>query len=398
VTASTDLSGTDIVDNDGGRRWGVRAAVYGAAGLAVLLPTSTAGAGWYLASYLLDAGRAKPYPIRVRAVGPGTVTLPRGTDLAGPLRMGFTWLGGHAVLGDVVATDRNTVVREVAEVSRGTLRPGIRGYANAYVYEGDPLSAHGLPYEDVTVPGELGGMPAWLVPPTTPAHGTWVIAVHGRGAPRGEALRVLPTLAASGMHTLVVTYRNDHGAPHSLGRQYHLGDTEWRDVAAAIHFALAHGARDVVLYGWSMGGATVLTTMRRLASPDVDAVRALVLDCPVVDWVTTLRMNARRLALPPSWAWATLRLVERRIGVRLAQLDHRQYTSDLNVPVLTFVDRDDTVVAPGPTLEFAAARPDLVNLVETRGAGHCRSWNLDPGQYETTLADFLHDAVPPLPA
>ncbi|HLL65650.1 MAG TPA: alpha/beta hydrolase [Micromonosporaceae bacterium] len=394
MTTQADLGTADAVEAGIGRRWPVRAAVYGAASLAVLLPTSTAGAGWYLASYLLDAGRAKPYPIRVRSVGDGTVTLPRMEEFAGPLRMGLTWLGGHAVLGDVLSTDRTSVVREVVEVSRGTLRPGIRAYSNAYVYEGDPTSAHGLPFDEVTVPGELGGMPAWLVPPTTPAHGTWIIAVHGRGAPRGEVLRVLPTLAASGMHTLVITYRNDTGAPHSLGRQYHLGDTEWRDVAAAIQYAVANGARSVVLYGWSMGGAAILTTMRRLAAPDVDAVRGIVLDCPVVDWVTTLRMNARRLALPPSWAWATLRLVERRIGVRLAQLDHRRYAPDLAVPVLAFVDRDDMLVSPGPTLEFAAARPDLVTLVETRTAGHCRSWNLDPERYEAALADFLHDAVP----
>jgi len=32
--------------------------------------------------------------------------------------------------------------------------------------------------------------------------------------------------------------------------------------------------------------------------------------------------------------------------------------------------------------------------VETRTAGHCRSWNLDPERYEAALADFLHDAVP----
>jgi predicted alpha/beta-fold hydrolase len=376
------------------RRWPLRAAVYGAAGLAVLLPTSTAGAGWFLASYLLDAGRPKPYPIRVRRVSGGTVALSRTPELARPLRLGLTWPTGHAVLGDIVSMDRTTVVRQVVEVSRGTLVPGVRGYANGYVYGGDPQEAHGLPFHDVVIPGELGNMPAWLVPPTTPPRDTWVIAVHGRGAPRDEALRVLPTLAASGMPTLVVTYRNDVGAPHSLGRQYHLGDTEWRDVAAAVRYALTHGARDVVLYGWSMGGATVLTAMRRLAEPESSAIRALILDCPVIDWVTTLRMHARRLALPPSWSWATLRLVERRIGVRLAQLDHRRYAPDLAVPVLTFLDRDDALVAPGPTLEFAANRPDLIDLVETRGGGHCRSWNLDPEAYEERLANFLHDSVP----
>jgi pimeloyl-ACP methyl ester carboxylesterase len=371
------------------RRWPRRAAYAGVASLAVLLPTSTAGATWFLASQVLNAVGLRQYPVRVRNTSDRRVALAKTPDTARGIPLSFIWPDGHAQLGGVVSQDRSTVVREVTEVTRGTLQPGIRGYTSSYIFDGDPQSARGLDFVDVNVPSGLGDLPAWLVPPTTaPVSDTWIIAVHGRGAPRGEALRVLPTLAASGHPTLVVTYRNDEGAPSSTDRRFHLGDTEWEDVLAATEFARSNGAKGIILYGWSMGGAIVLTLLRRWQHAGF--VRGAILDCPVVDWIATLQMNARALAVPSAWTWSTMRLIERQLRVRLSELDQRTFAASLDVPTLLFVDHDDATVAPWPSLEFAATRPDLVQLVETRGAGHCRSWNLDPAAYEASVTSFLH--------
>jgi uncharacterized protein len=367
------------------RRWSRRAAYASVAGLAVLLPTSTAGAGWFLAGQVLNVNAVKQYPVRVRGSSRDRVTLTRTPDTARSLPLAFVWPMGHAQLGSVVTTDRLTVVREVTEVTRGTLQAGLRGYTSSYVFDGDPLSARGLAYDDVTVPSKLGDMPAWLV--ASGASDVWVIAVHGRGATRSEALRVLPSLAASGHTTLVVTYRNDEGAPATLDRRFHLGDTEWEDVLAAIRYAREQGAKGTILYGWSMGGGIVLTLLRRWRHDGF--VRGLVLDCPVIDWTATLQHNARALAVPAAWTWTALRLIERQLRLRLSDLDHREYAGSLDVPTLLFVDHDDATVAPWPTVEFANARLDLVTLVATRGAGHCRSWNLDPASYEAAVTKFL---------
>jgi hypothetical protein len=373
------------------RKWPRRAAyagIAGAAGLAVLLPTGTAGAGWFLAGQVLNVNGQRVYPVRVRAFAGNRITLTRTPDTARSIPLSFVWATGHARLGDVIAIDRGTVTREIAVVTRGSLATGIRGYTSGYVFEGDPLSARGLPFEDVVVAGELGALPAWLVPPTAPpADDTWIIAVHGRGAPRGEALRALPTLAESGHPTLVVSYRNDQDAPASPDHRFHLGHTEWRDVRTALEHARTNGARDVILMGWSMGGAAILNLLRHWDHGGF--LRAVVLDCPVVDWNATLRMNARQLNVPPAWTWTALRLIQHRLGVRGADLDYRPLAARVDVPTLIYVDHDDRTVAPGPTVEFAEAAGPLVTLVETRGAGHCRSWNLDPSAYEQTLRTFL---------
>jgi uncharacterized protein len=370
------------------RRW-PRRVVFGMAGLALLLPSGTAGAGWYFAAQVLTS--ARDFPLTIRAVNRDEVTITRTEDTERPIPQGLVWEGGHAQLGDILRLDRTSVVRKVVKITRGTLRTGARAYASSFVFDGNPSTAHGLDFTEVLVAGELGDYPAWLVPgavaPRSPnaASDTWVIAVHGRGADCGEALRALPALAGSGASVLVISYRNDAGAPASRDGCYHLGADEWRDLEAAVRFARSRGAARIVLYGWSMGGAIILNAMRR--STNLTDVVGVVLDSPVIDWIATLRMQADQRRLPPPLTWSALRLVEQRANLRLASLDCRAYA--IPVPTLVFLDADDRYVATWPTREFAAANPGTVRLVETSGGGHVRSWNVDPRRYDAELVGFL---------
>ncbi len=365
--------------------WGVAA---GSATVGVLVPLATAAGGWYFSNQVLRLSRHVRYPVRVRAVDEHTVTISRNYDTIRGEWLGLTWRDGHAVLGEILHEDRTTIVRRLRSVSRGELRPGTAAYANSYVFDGDPKSTRGLDYRDVVLTSEAGDHPAWLVPPTSAESGTWVIAVHGRGASRTEALRALPTLAAGGHTTLVITYRNDQEAvvPTADGFS-HLGDKEWAEVAAALRYARDHGAKRIVLYGWSLGGAIVMTALRRMPPTEAATVTAVVLDCPVMDWVATLALQARKRRLPPVVTWTVSRLIEWRTGICLGELDQCRY--ELTVPMLIFLDGDDLMVDPEPTRAFAEARPGAVRLVETRGGGHCRSWNMDPDRYEDELRRFL---------
>jgi dienelactone hydrolase len=259
------------------------------------------------------------------------------------------------------------------------------------MYDGDPQTDRGLRFDPVTVTGELGAMPAWFVPPTTATTSTtWVVAVHGRRGTMSEPLRVLPTLAASGHPTLVISYRNDPNTPHSPDGYYHLGDTEWRDVDAAIGYARAHGATGVVLYGWSMGATLTVTALRRMPAADVSFVHAVILDSPAIDWTTILDYQGAQRDLPGFMVWTAERLVELRGGFSLDEVDGRPYASRLTVPTLVFLDTSDTTVPNGPTLDFvAAAQSGILTLVKTTGGDHTGSWNVDPSAYEAKVTGFL---------
>lgn len=85
-------------------------------------------------------------------------------------------------------------------------------------------------------------------------------------------------------------------------------DGEWRDVEAAVQNAVANGVTEIVLFGWSLGGAIAL----RLTdlSAHSERIVGLILDAPVMDWQTTLAANAGASGLPCSIATLGLRLLQ----------------------------------------------------------------------------------------
>jgi uncharacterized protein len=209
---------------------------------------AAAGLAAYLARRVVTPQHEHLDDVEVLGVGAGTLTLRATSETSAPGRYGI-WLqggSGHVRVGRVIDHDvkAGTVTREVVGVDAGRLVPG-SGRWNQYYFWGAPDTALGLPYRDVEIDGELGPLPAWLVPPADPAQarGTWAILIHGRGATREECLRAVPVLTRLGLPSLAISYRNDPGAPRSVAGRYRLGDAEWLDVEAAVVHALREGAR-----------------------------------------------------------------------------------------------------------------------------------------------------------
>jgi uncharacterized protein len=370
------------------------------ASLAVAAGAGVSALATVYARKVVTPDAEKPDDVEVLAVGAGSVTLRATPETIAPGRYGL-WLdggGGHARLGEVVDHDEQarTVTRRLLSVDRGHLREGPARW-NQYFYVGSP-AALGLAFEDVAVPTELGDMPAWLVPAAggVPTRDTWAILVHGRGATREECLRALPVLHRLGFPALVVSYRNDVGAPRSRGGRYHLGDAEWLDVESALLLAAERGAREVVLFGWSMGGAIVLQLVTR--SWAADRVRAVVLDAPVLDWRHVLDHHARLNHVPDAvgrLAQAVLqhRSARRLLGVdaplSLDRMDWVRRAGELHVPLLILHSDDDEFVPAEPSRRLARARPDVVTYVPSRGARHTKEWNVDSEGWDSAVARFL---------
>lgn len=390
----------------------VRSAVVGGAvGLAASAAASALAT--HFARRVVTPEKVRADDVRVLAVEPDRVVLTASDLTRAPGRYGLWTDGGatHSQLGEVLedgdragervpgrgTARRGTVVRALLGTDAGELRPG-PGRWSGWFHTGDPGRALGLPFDDVVVDSPVGELPAWLV---HPADGelqgrVWAVLVHGRGGTREECLRALPVLHRLGVPALVPSYRNDPGAPASLSGRYGLGDTEWEDVEAAVLHALDAGARDVVLVGWSMGGAIVLSALSR--SWTADRVRAVVLDGPVLDWRSVLAHQARVHRVPPPLGRAGAALMgsplaRATLGVEgpldLDRLDWVARAEELQVPLLLLHGEADAVVPVGPSRLLASARPDLVTLLEFPGAGHCREWNSDPDRWEREVARFL---------
>src|SRR6478672_2617894 len=227
---------------------------------------------------------------------------------------------------------------------------GARAMLDAAAFEPDP-AAVGLEFSEVAISTPLGPCPAWHVPG---ADGdTWAVLVYGRGGPRRESLRVLPALHALGLSALVVSYRNDPEAHASPDGRYHLGDTEWLDVEAAMEHAVAAGARRFVLVGWSMGAAIIGALLSRSAL--AARVAACVWDAPLVDWRATLRQQARIRHLPPALTEVTTRVAGRRIGMDFDRFDLRAHPPTVRPPTLLVHTTGDSAVPVQPSRALAAA-------------------------------------------
>jgi alpha/beta superfamily hydrolase len=67
---------------------------------------------------------------------------------------------------------------------------------------------------------------------------------------------MLPAVTELGLHCLIITYRNDLGALASPDGFHWYGLSEWRDLEGAARYAVEHGAENLILVGYSMGGET----------------------------------------------------------------------------------------------------------------------------------------------
>ena len=172
------------------RHW--RPAVAVAAGLIALIAIGAA-VSWHFSSAVLVPDRSDwPDDATVEQVSLNRIVLARSKDSERPGVYGLDWQAGHAVIGAVTKTDADTVTRKLRAV-RGYLAPGMKVAIDSEIYSGNPGEALGLPFSNVLIPGELGSMPAWMIP----GHDdTWAIVVHGINGDPQIGLRIAPPCTA----------------------------------------------------------------------------------------------------------------------------------------------------------------------------------------------------------
>ncbi|MFD7611742.1 alpha/beta hydrolase [Streptomyces sp. NPDC059828] len=371
----------------------MRPAKATAAAVTTLLGLGAAAfaAGRYASDAALKATPERPLPgeprLTVHATGPGRITLTRSLASLRPGLYGLTGQGVHAVVGPVledVPHAADTVVRRLESVGHGGLDIGNKVRFTPRLHSGTPSSALGIDHEDVEVHGELGPLPAWFVPGP---RATWIIAVHGLGATREHVLNLMPFLAGRRVPVLAIAYRGDPGAPRSPDGLCHLGDSEWRDLDAAIRYAVRGGAERVIVHGWSVGAAMALHAAANSAARD--RIAGLVLDSPVLDWEATLRALAAARHTPSMLLPLAVRAAQGRTGLHGDRLSEAADPGSLGVPTLIFHGPDDRLAPWGPSRELAARRPDLVSLHTVTEAPHSAMWNADPARYEEALRRFL---------
>jgi pimeloyl-ACP methyl ester carboxylesterase len=312
-------------------------------------------------------------------------------------RFGLAWESGTSLVDGILRTETaggRSIVYRQRVAGEEIPAPGSAVLLDPFIWPGDPKTALDMSFEEVSFPIEGGRAGAWYVEGTT---NTWTIFVHGKGAPRNEALRLLPLAVERGYHGMVIDYRNDPGAPADPSGIYQYGLTEWQDVAAAGRYALSNGADALVFIGYSMGGANVMSYA--LQSPLRNHTIAIILDSPVLDLESAVDHAAAQrtlpllpTAVPPGLVDVAKSITSWRFDVDWDATDYVSRWRDLHTPTLILQGTDDTTVQIEPAEDLARIRSDIVSLIELPGVGHAVGWNADPSGYEASVNAFLDGA------
>ncbi|WP_433442934.1 alpha/beta hydrolase family protein [Nonomuraea sp. CA-141351] len=367
-------------------RWKRRAWVAGVAVLIILVAATGSGA-WFGSEQAIEVVHYGTSNTRVLTVQGDLVTLEQTPESGKPGTYWLEWSGAYSMLGDVMSRAPGRVTRKVL---RGlTPSVGTPGYFGN-VPPGDPEVAWGIGYTEIMVPTELGPAPAWYVPGKG---ATWVVAVHGQNGRRKAELKILPVVHRLGLPFLDISYRNDEGAPSSPDGLLHLGDTEWRDLEAALRQARTMGARRFILYGTSMGGQIVGQFLGR--SSLANLVDRVIMDAPMIDVRMTAEQGAKNFHLPAFVAGLSNQVIEWRTGVDTDRLSLIRHPPKIRPPLLlihTVPDTDHPIQEARDLVATGRRLGWKIQFEPFAQGEHTEAWNVDRARYDRLVRDFLSPA------
>ena len=264
---------------------------------------------------------------------------------------------------------------------------------DAFVVDPDPITVTGGDYEMelIEYETELGMMDAWYLPSEGD---TWVIHVHGLGGTPAEAEPLFAPLQDAGYPQLTITYRNDDGQPEDPSGFYQYGASEYRDISAAVDYALENGAERIFMNAYSTGAAHTLGFAFREVR---DRVIGAHFDSPNIDFGETVNHNAAQrdmpilpFKVPESLSAVSKFMTSMRIGVSWRTLDYVDNSAQsLKIPVLVHHGTADLTVPIQTSIEFAQINSARVQLIQVEGAGHVESLDVLGEQYTAAILGFI---------
>ncbi|MDR6414317.1 alpha/beta fold hydrolase [Pseudarthrobacter sulfonivorans] len=309
-----------------------------------------------------------------------------------PVTETYTRVGEITLINE----DQKYVERQIDPIGSA---PGLLGpivdWTPDVFFEPSAVREH---YEEVDVPTGYGAAPAWLFE----AENTeiWVIHIHGSWTDRSIMLRDVHAFSSLGLTSLVPTFRSDAEVTPRQAESSHLGQTEWRDVDSAVSYAVARGARRIILSGWSMGGTIALLTSERSAHRD--RIVGLVLVGPVTSWRKAIAAGAVRAGVPAIGAGLVMGLLQVSAFATMLGLeepidfDALDWVDEANrvaVPTLVLHSTADQEVPWEISAAFHRANPATVTLISLPEAHHTQEWNASPSSFTNELTNWVTKTI-----
>jgi pimeloyl-ACP methyl ester carboxylesterase len=250
-----------------------------------------------------------------------------------------------------------------------------------------------LASEDVAFRSTDGvGLKGWWVPAAA-AKGTVVMA-HGLNRSRIEMVRRVPFVHDAGWNALLFDLRH-HG--ESGGEVTTFGAKEKEDVKAAVRLARERSPGPVVLWGVSLGGASVV-----FAAADDPQVAGVICDSSFRSLDDTVRHHLQLfrgfrwwLRFVPPWPLADLTIfwIGQRGGFDTSAVDVRAAAARLaGRPCLFVANSDDVRMPKEIAFDLQAAAGPGAEVLIVPGRSHGGAWRDGTAAYEAAAAKVLEAA------
>ena len=215
----------------------------------------------------------------------------------------------------------------------------------------------------------------------------WVIHVHGWNASVDETTRTFGALHRAGFNSLSVAWTTDFEPWGNAQRVCNYGATEFMAIIDAVEFARQRGAGRIHLFGYSMGTTLIANYLALVKSDSIDSV---VLDSPLVDLRYTLSASMRRLNVSAKRITLSLAYGQKRLRSMGSSFEQLSYAKLKNPPrTLIFYAAKDEFLDMSPVVEMCSANQVRIQSIALDNAGHCRTFNQNPADYEVALINFL---------
>lgn len=191
-------------------------------------------------------------------------------------------------------------------------------------------------------------------------------------------------------HNLLLVDQRAHGG--SQGKTISFGILERQDLLKWVDYSIERFGSDVkiLLYGVSMGGATVLMASEL---PLSENVKGIIADCPYSSPLDIILDVGKKTGLP-TWLIRPFAIFGAKIfgGFDLTECNAREAVKHTQVPILIIHGEADGFV-PKEMSDIAECNPNMVTRYTFPNADHGISYLVDTLRYQKLVKEFVSSVL-----
>lgn len=188
-------------------------------------------------------------------------------------------------------------------------------------------------------------------------------------------------------HNILMVEQRAHG--DSEGNTITFGILERRDLLCWVNYALERFGSDIqiMLYGVSMGGATVLMASNLPLSGNV---KGIIADCPYASPPDIIAEVGKEQHFPPAVTKILASLGARLYGgFDLNETDALRAVKETKIPILIIHGDDDRFVPCEMSEQVCHANPQMVTRYTVPTAAHGIAYLVDTPFYKEKVKEFV---------